>query len=69
VEALAQAAGGAVARLARDIGIPQRLRDLGIPEDALRPMSEEAAAIRRLLDVNPREMKQGDVEAIYRSVY
>lgn len=68
-EALARSAGEAVAHLARDIGIPQRLRDLGIPEKALRPMSEEAAAIRRLMDVNPREMKQADVEAIYRSIY
>lgn len=68
-ETLAQAAGEAIARLARDIGIPQRLRDLDIPEEALRPMSEEAAAIRRLMDVNPREMKQEDVEAIYRSLY
>ncbi|MBC7223916.1 MAG: iron-containing alcohol dehydrogenase [Anaerolineae bacterium] len=68
-ESLARAAGEAVAQLARDIGIPQRLRDLGIPEDALRPMSEEAASIRRLLQFNPREMRPEDVEAMYRAIY
>src|SRR5207302_1080259 len=43
----------AVERLRADIGIPQRLRDLGVREDQLRGFAEKAFTIQRILRVNP----------------
>lgn len=65
----AAACAPALDQLSGEIGIPRRLRDLGISEEALAPMSEEAFQIRRLLDNNPREMTTEDIEAIYRTIY
>src|SRR5205085_1472299 len=50
----AERAVTAVERLRTQIGIPQRLRDLGVREEQLRPFAEKAFGIRRILRVNPR---------------
>jgi alcohol dehydrogenase class IV len=59
----------AVERLRADIGIPGRLRDLGVREEQLRPFAEKAAGIRRILRVNPRPASADDLEGILRAAY
>jgi alcohol dehydrogenase class IV len=65
----AAAAVKMVTALLRDIGIPQRLRDINIPEDAIPQMAAAAMKVTRLLNNNPREVKLEDAENIYRLAY
>ena len=44
----------AVEKLRADIGIPTRLRDIGVTEDMLPGFAERAFGIKRLMRVNPR---------------
>jgi alcohol dehydrogenase len=67
-----QAAGRAVAaveRLRADIGIPGRLRELGVRQEQLRPFAEKAFGIKRILRVNPRAVTADDLEGILRSAW
>jgi alcohol dehydrogenase class IV len=59
----------AVERLKAQIGIPGRLRELGVREEQLRGFAEKAHSLKRLLRVNPRACTVEDVEAIYRAAY
>jgi len=59
----------AVQRLRQDIGIPARLRDLGVRENQLRPFAEKAFGIKRILRVNPRPVTVEDLEAILRAAW
>jgi alcohol dehydrogenase class IV len=59
----------AVDRLRKDIGIPGRLRDVGVQENQLHAFAEKAFAIRRVLRVNPRPATQEDLEGILKSAY
>ncbi len=54
----------AVERLRHDIGIPGRLRDLGVKQEQLRPFAEKAFGIKRILRVNPRAVTAADLEGI-----
>jgi alcohol dehydrogenase class IV len=65
----AERAVAAVERLRDDIGIPRRLRDLGVKEEQLRSFAERAFGIKRILRVNPRPVTADDLEAIYRAAY
>jgi alcohol dehydrogenase class IV len=65
----ADAAIRAVEELRADIGIPTRLRDLGVAEDMLRPFAEKAFSFKRLMRVNPRYPTEAEIEHIYRSAY
>jgi alcohol dehydrogenase class IV len=56
----------AIERLRVDIGIPTRLRDLGVKEQQLRPFAEKAFGIKRILRVNPRTVTVEDIERIFR---
>lgn len=58
-----------VKRLAKDLGVPQRLSDLGIPEPAIPGMAEEAMKVTRPLENNPRPVSLAEVIRIYRSVF
>src|SRR3712207_1690519 len=49
------------------LGIEMRLSRLGVPESDLPAMAEEAHAIRRLLDNNPRDIGREQILAIYRA--
>jgi alcohol dehydrogenase class IV len=60
----AERAIGAVERLKADIGIPQRLRELGVTEQQLRPLAEKAFGIKRILRVNPRPVTVEDLHSI-----
>jgi alcohol dehydrogenase class IV len=59
----------AVEKLRNDIGIPQRLRDLGVQESQLRPFAEKAFGIRRILRVNPRAVTVEDLEGILKAAF
>ncbi len=59
----------AIQRLKADIGIPMRLRDLGVSEAQLRPMAEQGIGYQRLLRMSPRPMTVDALEAILRSAY
>ena len=68
----AEAAGRAVAaveRLRADIGIPGRLRDLGVTEAQLRPFAEKAFGVKRILRVNPRTPTVDDLAGILRAAF
>lgn len=51
------------------LGIEMHLSRLGVPEDDLPAMAEEAHAIRRLLDNNPRDISRDEILALYRAAY
>jgi alcohol dehydrogenase class IV len=59
----------AVERLRADIGIPRRLRDLGVRQSQLHEMAEKAIAIRRVIRVNPRPVTVEDLESILLAAY
>jgi alcohol dehydrogenase class IV len=65
----AEAAIAAVEQLRQDIGIPLRLRDIGVTESQLRPFAEKAFAIQRILRVNPRPVTVDDLESILRAAF
>jgi alcohol dehydrogenase class IV len=50
-------------------GIPQRLRDVGVPEADLPRLAQESMKVTRLLKNNPRELTAADAEKIYRAAY
>ncbi len=58
------AAIDAVIKLKRDIGIPERLRNLGIQQSQLRSLAERAYAIRRITRVNPRPASIDELHGI-----
>ncbi|HET6572316.1 MAG TPA: iron-containing alcohol dehydrogenase [Fimbriiglobus sp.] len=59
-----------VERLRADIGIPTRLRDIGVTEDMLPAFAEKAFAIKRLIRTNPRMPQSADdILAIYRAAF
>lgn len=51
------------------LGIEMRLSKLGVPEADLPTMAEEAHAIRRLLDNNPRDISRDQILTLYRNAY
>jgi len=65
----AAAAVEAVTKLSADVGIPGRLREIGIPEDAIDQMAAGAMKVTRLLNNNPRQVTQDDARQIYRKAY
>jgi len=67
--AAAEAAVKAAALLSEDVGIPQRLRDVNIPESALEGLAAAAMNVTRLLDNNPRKVTLKDARALYQAAY
>lgn len=59
----------AACRFCDALGIEMRLARLGVAEGDLPAMAEEAFAIRRLLDNNPRDLGREDILSIYRHAY
>lgn len=55
--------------LAVDVGLPMRLRDLNIPEDAIPILSEGVMKVTRLLANNPRVVTLEDANRIYKEAY
>ena len=59
-----------VVKLREDIGIPTRLRDIGVTEDMLPGFSAKAFGIKRLMRVNPRMPRTADeILAIYKAAW
>ncbi len=54
-------------RFCADLGIEMRLGALGVPESDFARMADEASAIRRLLDNNPRDISRDQILAMYRA--
>ena len=74
VERISELVGAEIAvrfieRLSEDIRVPRRLRDVGIPEDAIPRLAEAAMKVTRLLANNPRKVTLEDAVAIYKSAY
>lgn len=63
--ARAEAFAEALAGLSPACGLPVRLREVGIPREALPAMAEDAMKQTRLLVNNPRPLSQDDALAIY----
>ncbi len=59
----------AVKVLVADIGIPLRLRDLGVPEEALEGMAVATMDVTRLLANNPKKLTLDDVRSIWRNAW
>jgi alcohol dehydrogenase class IV len=59
----------ALAGLSRELGVPQRLRDVGIAEDALPMLARDAMKQTRLLVNNPCEVTEADALAIYHAAF
>jgi alcohol dehydrogenase class IV len=55
--------------LSADIGLQPRLRDVGIPGDAIPMLAEDSMKQTRLLVNNPREVKLEDARAIYEAAW
>ena len=56
-----------LAKLPVELGLPTRLRDIGIAESDLDALAEDAMKQTRLLINNPRELTQADALGIYRA--
>ena len=59
----------ALAELSPRCGLPSRLRDAGVPKDALEMLARDAMLQQRLLVNNPREVTEADALAIYNQAY
>ncbi len=55
--------------LSINCGIPQRMRDLNVPESAIDVMATESMKVTRLLNNNPRPLTVEDAREIYRSAW
>jgi alcohol dehydrogenase class IV len=65
----AERAAVAVQRLKEEVGIPMKLRELGVKEADLRSLAEATAQITRLLRVNPRPLDADSLEGILRQAW
>ncbi|HWB07116.1 MAG TPA: iron-containing alcohol dehydrogenase [Verrucomicrobiales bacterium] len=62
--AAAEAAVRQVEQLKRDIGIPERLRDISATSEQLPAFAEKSFAIKRLVGINPRPVTESDLLGI-----
>ncbi|SHF89435.1 alcohol dehydrogenase [Microbulbifer donghaiensis] len=56
-------------QLIEKVGLPRRLRDCGVPQDAIARLAADAMEQQRLLVNNPRPLTEADAAAIYSAVY
>jgi alcohol dehydrogenase class IV len=66
---MAESAIAAVDRLKVQIGIPQRLRELGVERQQLRGLAEKAFTVKRILRVNPRPVTVDDLLGILEAAW
>ncbi|MBI4964073.1 MAG: iron-containing alcohol dehydrogenase [Desulfomonile tiedjei] len=64
----AQMAVEALRTLASDLKVPNRLSEFGVKAEDIPSLARGVMKVTRLLANNPRELKLGDAEEIYRSV-
>lgn len=53
----------------RALGIPMRLSERGVPREDIGAMADEAFAIKRLIDNNPRPLTREAIAQMYESAY
>lgn len=58
-----------IKRLIRDIGLPSKMRDIGVKESDIRPMAETTLQLESILRLNPRKLSLEDIESIYKRAY
>lgn len=58
-----------LAELSRELGVPQRLRDVNIAKDDLPKLARDAMKQTRLLVNNPRKVTEADALTIYQAAY
>ncbi|MCP3470835.1 iron-containing alcohol dehydrogenase [Bradyrhizobium sp. CCGUVB1N3] len=63
------AAFEAAYKFCADLGIEMKLSALGVPADDLGAMADEAHAIRRLLDNNPRDLGRDAILKMYQTAF
>jgi len=56
-------------QLSEKVGIPAKLSDIGIPQEAVPHLAKAAMEVQRLLKNNPREVTEKDAVDIYNSLY
>lgn len=59
----------ALTHLCEEVGLPQRLRDVGIPQEDLPRLAHDAMKQTRLLVNNPRPLSEADALAIYEAAW
>lgn len=59
----------AVRELIQDIGLPARMRDIGVKENDIRPMAEATMLVTRLLRSNPRRVSVTSLEEIFKRAF
>jgi alcohol dehydrogenase len=69
VEASSRSGVQVVRKLTKDVGIPQSLKDLGVPESAIQDMAKMAMTVARPLENNPRKVTKDDAIKIYESAF
>ncbi len=55
--------------LAADVGIPTRIRELGVPQEALEGLATATMAVTRLLNNNPKQLTLDDVRGIWQNAW
>jgi alcohol dehydrogenase class IV len=65
----AEAAVEAVAQLSRDVGLPARLRDVGVDEALIPEMAKYAYTVDLNWWTNPRSVSEVVMEQLYRAAY
>jgi alcohol dehydrogenase len=65
----AEACVDEVMELSLDIGIPQSLNELNVPQDQVPAMAAKAMTVARPIANNPRKVDAGDLENIYRQAF
>ena len=58
-----------LAGLAGELGLPDRLREADVPENAIPRLAQDAMQQQRLLVNNPREVTEADARAIYEAAW
>lgn len=58
-----------LSKLSSNLGLEQRLRDVGISENACESMTKDAMKQTRLLINNPKEITENDAYDIYKSAW
>ncbi|OGP49676.1 MAG: hypothetical protein A2Y79_05140 [Deltaproteobacteria bacterium RBG_13_43_22] len=58
-----------ITNLSRAIGIPKNLKELRIPEKAIRTMAEAAIKVARPIENNPRPITVEDIVRLYHKMY
>ena len=53
----------------KEIGIPDKLREIGVQEHQLRSFAEAAFGIKRLMRSNPRQATVDDLEGILQAAF